>query len=114
MHFKDWDTFRKALSLAHTLQNRYAIWGECKDFWNKHVDFIGSEMDAAAVIATMHQVTLLIVGNMAKYYKPEHVSMVLQHALRHCVRSPVDGFLNLDFDVNENSHRLHGTKRLIF
>eukprot|EP00435_Cladocopium_sp_Y103_P034910 s1306_g9.t1 len=73
MYYKDWDTYRKALSLIHTLQNKYQIWNDCKEFWNKHVDFIGSAMDPGSVISTMHQVMLLVVGNMSKYYRADLV-----------------------------------------
>ena len=86
MYFRDWDNYRKALSVVHTLQ-RFKIYSDMKTFWNRHVDFIGTEMEPSLVIAAMHSLTLLVTGNMQKYYCPEEIGVVLSHARRHCVPS---------------------------
>lgn len=89
MFFKDWDNFRKALSCIHILKDKYKVWDDLKVWLNKHTDFIGTEMDATTVVATMHAVCLLITGNMGKYYHTFEISVMLTHALRHCVRDSV-------------------------
>lgn len=86
MYFSEWDVFRKASSLAHTLKNKLKIWQESKDFWCRHVDFLNPDMNPSSIIGTMHQVSLLVTGNMSKYYTTDHIAVILQHALRHCVR----------------------------
>ena len=87
MFFKDWDSYRKSLSVAHILMKRYGIWEDCVAYWNKHVDFISGEnsMDPMAVVATMHAVILLVTGNMSKYYPPKTIGIILKHSLAHCV-----------------------------
>ncbi|CAE7539367.1 unnamed protein product [Symbiodinium sp. CCMP2592] len=85
LYFRDWDAFRKALSLAHMLRNRFKVWEAFRTFCNSHVDFLGSEMDPAAVIASMHQLALLVIGNMAKYYSVQQTAVMLLHSLKHCV-----------------------------
>lgn len=84
MYFNEWDTFRKAFSLVHMLK-RLKIHDDLKSFWNRHVDFIGAEMDPMSVISTMHSVALLVTGNMMKFYSLTEVGTILNHALRHCV-----------------------------
>ena len=86
-YFKDWDNFRKALSLMHTVENKYGIWLDLKKYFNNTVDFLNDGMDASQVIACMHQISLLVVGNMGKYWPAESVGVVLSHALRHCARA---------------------------
>ena len=95
MYFRDWDNYRKALSVVHTLQ-RFKIYSDMKTFWNRHVDFIGTELEPSAVIAAMHSLTLLITGNMQKFYCPEEIGVVLLHALRHCVPSQDKGHWFMD------------------
>eukprot|EP00435_Cladocopium_sp_Y103_P058223 s125_g20.t1 len=75
MFFKDWDSYRKSLSVAHILMKRYGIWEDCMAYWNKHVDFISAEnvIEPMSVVATMHAVILLVTGNMSKYYEPKTV-----------------------------------------
>lgn len=90
MYFKDWDLYRKALSLAHTLERKFQIMDEMKGFWRAHVDYIDSNMDAGAVISCMHQLTLLVIHNMGKYYPSGMISMVLVQSLKHCVRFPAN------------------------
>ncbi|CAK9003978.1 unnamed protein product [Durusdinium trenchii] len=85
MFFSEWDPFRKALSLTHILI-KFKIWEELKKFFNSTVDFLNSDLDPNAVIACMHQLTLLITGNLQKYWKQEHTGILLSHALRHCVQ----------------------------
>lgn len=94
MFFKDWDSYRKALSVAHILMKRYGIWDDLTSYFNRHVDFISSTdaMDPMMVVNTMHSLILLICGNMTKYYQPKTIAVVLNHALTHCVQSLALGF----------------------
>lgn len=85
MYFKDWDNYRKALSLMHTVDNKYNLWLELKKYFNATVDFLNESMDPTQVIACMRQMTLLITHNMAKYWPSDAIGVVLSHALRHCV-----------------------------
>ena len=98
LYFKDWDLFRKSLSLMHNLERRYGILEELKQYWLTSVDYIDSQMDAGAVISCMHQLVLLIVGNMANYYPQKAISIMLVHALKHCVRNLGDEMVQVKSD----------------
>lgn len=87
MFFTDWDNYRKALSLTHNLQQKYGIFDDLKKYFNSTVDFLNSDLDPTQVIACMHQLSLLVVGNLSKYWKADYVRVILSHALRHCVLS---------------------------
>lgn len=84
MYFREWDPYRKALSLMHTVK-KYIIWDELKKYFNSTVDFLHENMDPTQVIACMHQITLLVVGNMSKFWSADCVGVMLSHSLRHCV-----------------------------
>ena len=58
---------------------------EMKQFWCSSVDYIESNMEPGPVIHCMHQLTLLIMQNMGKYYPNKLIGMVLVQALKHCV-----------------------------
>lgn len=67
---------------------------DMKQFWSSSVDFIDSGMEPSAIIHCMHQLTLLIAQNMAKYYPQKLIAVVLVQALKHCV-----GALSYTFDL---------------
>lgn len=92
MYFKEWDPYRKALSLMHTVK-KYKIWDELKKYFNSTVDFLHENMDPTQVIACMHQITLLVVGNMSKFWSADCVGVMLSHSLRHCVPKASSGMM---------------------
>lgn len=70
----------------HNLEKRYQVFDECRTFWNESVDFLNPNVDSQAVIACMHQLTLLLVQNMDKYYTKKQIGVIILHCLKHCVR----------------------------
>ena len=108
VHFKNWDDFRKALSLAHNLK-KFRIWEGFQQFCNTCVDFLSlTPDDSPGIIGTMHQLTLLVIGNMAKYYDAGHVGMVVEHGLRFCVASSVYGLRMFSLSCIRSDFPLHG------
>ena len=42
-------------------------------------------MNSSSTVALMHELTLLIVGSMKRFYEKDIIGMVLLQALKHCV-----------------------------
>ena len=84
IHFRDWDNYRKTLSLAHSLK-KYGIYDSVKAYWHSAVDFLVlTADDCPTILSAMHQLTLLICGNMSKYYSNDMIGIMIEHGLRFC------------------------------
>lgn len=82
--FKNWQNYSDTLSLVHTLQRR-----DIKDslfkWLNQNVNFLKEGFEAMPCISQMHQLSLIIQGNMRKYWDKRVISIVLFESLKYCV-----------------------------
>lgn len=82
-YFKCWEHIKDCVSLANTL-NRLGIKESFEEWCNCNVEFLEA-MVPQKIVTMMHNLTLLIMGHMRKYYPKSLQSIVVLEALKFTV-----------------------------
>lgn len=56
---------------------------------NRFVDFLDAKCDPQSALSLMHSLTILIEGNMKRFYEPALISICVEQALKFCVQDLV-------------------------
>ena len=57
---------------------------EFKLWCNGTVDFLDTRFNSFATVGVMHEITLLIVGSMKRFYDKKEIGLVLLQAIKFC------------------------------
>ena len=85
-YFKFHERYNETLSVAHTLK-RCKIEEDYFQWLNSNMNFL-KEIEPMAIIAVLHQLLLIIQGNMRRYWPQELQNIIMLEAFKFCVSSP--------------------------
>ena len=84
--FTCWEHYKDSLALVHAL-HRLNIKDMFLEWCHKNVSFLEESMVPQRVVTIMHSLTLLILGNMRKYYCKTLQGVVVLECLRFAAQS---------------------------
>lgn len=86
-YFSVWEHYKDALSLSHVM-SRLEIREKFFSWCNRNVNFLMDGFQPQQALTQMHNLSLMILGNMRKYWDKKIQSIVMYEALKFCVGGP--------------------------
>lgn len=83
-YFSVWEHYKDALSLSHVM-SRLEIREKFFSWCNRNVNFLMDGFQPQQALTQMHNLSLMILGNMRKYWDKKIQSIVMYEALKFCV-----------------------------
>ena len=83
-YFRLWEHYKDTLSLVHLLA-RLEIKEQFFTWCNKRVNFLMDGFSPQACLTQMHSLSLMIMGNLRKFWDRRVQSIVMFEALKFCV-----------------------------
>ena len=93
--FTCWEHLKDCMALAHLMTKRFKkfdFFNKWSQWLNSHMDFLRAD-DSMAIISSMHQLSLILLGNLRKYWPDELVSIILMEAFKFCAGPSARNFL---------------------